>query len=54
MKDLRLHEGVEYHTYDQMIKMQERQLKKHLTYCIENSPYYHKLLSDNKIAKTIL
>jgi phenylacetate-CoA ligase len=49
MNELRLHECAEYHTYDQMLKMQEMQLKKHLAYCIENSPYYHKLLSDKQI-----
>ena len=49
MKDFNLHEGIEYGTYDQMIKMQEILLAEHLAYCAENSPYYKNLLSDKKI-----
>ena len=50
MKDFKSHECVEYQTYDQMLEAQEKYLREHLAYCKENSPYYRKLLSDNKIS----
>ena len=50
MKDLKLHEDTSHNTRDEMIKMQEKLLREHLAYCIDNSPYYRRLLSDRTIA----
>jgi len=51
MMDLSMHEGIEYNTYDEMIKMQESCLREHLAYCIDKSPYYKRLLRDTAIAR---